>query len=113
MEDAAQWPWDVSKLTAAMMFGVGFVAVLIPQTLLGFLLTNQEAISKATLPLRFTGVTVAFDAVSVVMQNALLGVGDAKKVAAISIGTQWFLFLPVAYLGTRRVSQIRGTLFYL
>ena len=102
VEDAAQWPWDVAKLTAAMMFGVGMIAVLIPETLLRCFLTNQEAVAKAVLPLRFTGVTVAFDALSVTMQNALLGVGDAKKVAAISIGTQWFLFLPLAYLGVTR-----------
>lgn len=101
-EDAARWPWDVAKLTAAMMFGVGMIAVLIPETLLRCFLTNREAVAKATLPLRFTGVTVAFDALSVTMQNALLGVGDAKKVAAISIGTQWFLFLPLAYLGVTR-----------
>lgn len=99
VEDAAQWPWDVAKLTAAMMFGIGMIAVVIPEKLLSYFLTNQEAIAKATLPLRFTGITVAFDALSVTMQNALLGVGDAKKVAAISIGTQWVLFLPVAYLG--------------
>jgi MATE family multidrug resistance protein len=102
VEDAARWPWDVAKLTAAMMFGVGMIAVLIPETLLRCFLTNQEAVAKAVLPLRFTGVTVAFDALSVTMQNALLGVGDAKKVAAISIGTQWFLFLPLAYLGVTR-----------
>lgn len=102
VEDAARWPWDVAKLTAAMMFGIGLVAALFPQTLLGFFLTNPEAVAKATLPLRLTGLTVAFDALSVTMQNALLGVGDAKKVAAISIGTQWFLFLPIAFLGVTR-----------
>ena len=102
VEDAARWPWDVAKLTAAMMFGVGLVAVVFPTTLLGFFLTNPEAVAKATLPLRLTGITVAFDALSVTMQNALLGVGDAKKVAAISIGTQWFLFLPLAFIGVTK-----------
>ena len=101
-EDAALWPWDVAKLTAAMMFGVGMIAVCVPETLLRCFLTNEQAVAKAVLPLRFTGLTVAFDALSVTMQNALLGVGDAKKVAAISIGTQWFLFLPLAYLGVTR-----------
>ena len=102
-EDAAQWPWDVAKLTAAMMFGVGLIAAVFPEPLLRCFLTNQEAVSKATLPLRFTGLTVGFDALSVTMQNALLGVGDAEKVAFISIGTQWVLFLPLAYLGATRV----------
>jgi MATE family multidrug resistance protein len=86
-----------------MMFGVGLGGGLsYRKTLLGFFLTNPEAVAKATLPLRLTGITVAFDALSVTMQNALLGVGDAKKVAAISIGTQWFLFLPLAFIGVTR-----------
>ena len=34
-EDATRWPWDVAKLTAAMMFGVGLIAVLFPTKLLG------------------------------------------------------------------------------
>ena len=97
--DATQWPWDVAKLTAAMMFGVGLIAVFFPEKLLGCFLTNRDAIAKAVMPLRFTGITVAGDALSVTMQNALLGVGDAKNVATISIGTQWLLFLPTAFVG--------------
>jgi MATE family multidrug resistance protein len=58
VEDATQWPWDVAKLTAAMMFGVGLIAVGFPEKLLGCFLTNQDAISKAVMPLRFTGITV-------------------------------------------------------
>lgn len=103
VEDATRWPWDVAKLTAAMMFGVGLIAVLFPTKLLGCFLTNPDAIAKATLPLRCTGITVAGDALSVTMQNALLGVGDARRVAAVSIATQWLLFLPTAYVGVTRL----------
>ena len=81
MEDATQWPWDVAKLTAALMFGVGLIAVLIPEVLRKIFLTNEDAIRVATWPLRFTGITVAGDALSLTMQNALLGVGDAARVA--------------------------------
>jgi len=101
--DATQWPWDVAKLTAAMMFGVGLIAVAFPEKLLGCFLTNQDAINMAVMPLRFTGITVAGDALSVTMQNALLGVGDSRRVAAVSIGTQWFLFLPMAYVGVAKM----------
>ena len=45
----------------------------------------------------------AGDALSVTMQNALLGVGDAQRVAVISIGTQWLLFLPAAYVGVTKM----------
>ena len=103
VDDATQWPWDVAKLTAALMFGVGLIAVLIPEVLLKVFLTNEDAIRVATWPLRFTGITVAGDALSLTMQNALLGVGDAARVAMVSIGTQWLLFLPAAYFGVTRL----------
>ena len=45
-----------------------------------------------------TGLTVCGDAMSLTMQNALLGVGDAKRVALVSILSQWAVFLPSAYL---------------
>ena len=43
VDDATQWPWDVAKLTAALMFGVGLIAVLIPEVLLKVFLTNEDA----------------------------------------------------------------------
>jgi MATE family multidrug resistance protein len=32
------------------------------------------------------------------LQHALLGAGDTRRTALVSIGMQWVFFLPVAYL---------------
>ena len=44
------------------------------------------------------GISMIFEAVGVVLQNALLGAGDARRVMIVAIANQWFLFLPLAYL---------------
>jgi multidrug resistance protein, MATE family len=98
IEDAKQWPWDVAKITAVLMSFVGVLLAMFPRIVLGVFLTDPYAVEMAVTPLRMTGLTVCGDAVSLTMQNALLGVGDAKRVACVSILSQWVLFLPSAYI---------------
>jgi len=98
IEDARQWPWDVAKITAVLMSALGFVLALSPRVVLSVFLTDPNAVEVAVTPLRMTGLTVCGDAVSLTMQNALLGVGDAKRVALVSILSQWAVFLPSAWL---------------
>jgi|TARA_B110000003_G_scaffold221662_1_gene221699 MATE family multidrug resistance protein len=105
VEDAKQWPWDVAKITALLMSVVGFGLAMCPRVVLGVFLTDPHAVDIAVTPLRMTGLTVCGDAVSLTMQNALLGVGDAKRVALVSILSQWALFLPSAYLAVAVFDQ--------
>ena len=98
VEDAKQWPWDVAKITAALMSVVGIILAACPRVVLAIFLNDPHAVDIATTPLRMTGLTVCGDAMSLTMQNALLGVGDAKRVALVSILSQWAVFLPSAYL---------------
>ena len=105
VEDAKQWPWDVSKITAAGMSIFGLLIALFPQPILSVFLTDPEAIRVATMPLRLTGLTACGDAVSLTMQNALLGVGDVKTVALVSILAQWAVFLPIAWFSVHKLNQ--------
>ena len=98
VEDAKQWPWDVAKITAALMSVVGIILAACPRVVLAVFLNDPHAVDIAATPLRMTGLTVCGDAMSLTMQNALLGVGDAKRVALVSILSQWAVFLPSAYL---------------
>ena len=98
IEDARQWPWDVAKITAVLMSALGVVLASSPRVVLSVFLTDPHAVEVAVTPLRMTGLTVCGDAVSLTMQNALLGVGDAKRVALVSILSQWALFVPSAWL---------------
>jgi MATE family multidrug resistance protein len=97
VEDAKQWPWDVAKITAVLMSVCGVLLALCPRVVLSLFLTDPHAVDIAVTPLIMTGLTVCGDAVSLTMQNALLGVGDAKRVALVSILSQWALFLPSAW----------------
>jgi len=105
VEDAKQWPWDVAKITAAGMSMFGILIALFPQPILKIFLTDPEAIRVATMPLRLTGFTACGDALSLTMQNALLGVGDVKTVAVVSILAQWAVFLPLAWISVHYFNQ--------
>jgi Na+-driven multidrug efflux pump len=44
------------------------------------------------------GATIIFDAVGMVLLNALVGAGATRMAMIVSILAQWGLFLPVAYV---------------
>lgn len=50
------------------------------------------------MPLILVGSTIVLDAFGMVLLNALLGAGAARTVMVVSVGLQWGLFLPAAYL---------------
>ena len=47
--------------------------------------------------MRLVGLTMPIEAIGFAFMHGLLGAGDAKSVMFVSIGTQWLLFLPLAY----------------
>ena len=54
VEDAKRWPWDVSKLAAALMAGVGLCMAAFPLFFLTPFLSDPVAASLAVTPLRLT-----------------------------------------------------------
>jgi Na+-driven multidrug efflux pump len=44
------------------------------------------------------GLTLPVEAVGFAFMHGMLGAGDARRVMLISIGTQWLLFLPLAFV---------------
>ena len=57
------------------------------------------------------------DAVGMVLMNALLGAGDAKRVMFIGTGLQWLIFLPAVYvigpvMGLGLVAVFAAQVFY-
>ena len=71
---------------------------LATDSVLSVFVTDPETIAVASLPLKMVGWFIAFDGVGLILMNALLGVGAAKVVMKASIGFQWGLFLPVAWI---------------
>ena len=98
IKDARQWGWDVVKVGVISLGILGIPMWLVPDLILGRFIYNEETLALARMPMRLVGITMAFESVGLILMNALLGAGDSKRVMMVSIGTQWLLFLPLAYL---------------
>ena len=97
-DDAAQWGWDVTKVGAVLMGLLGLPLILWPDAILGVFIHDPATIEVARLPGRIMGAFMALDAVNMVLMHALLGAGDARRVMMVSVGMQWLIFLPLAYV---------------
>jgi Na+-driven multidrug efflux pump len=97
-DDAVTWGWDVSTL-AMLLVGIGsLIGVFFPDLLLRLFLHDQQTIDLARYPLRLLGATMVIETLGSVLLNALLGAGASRLVMQVSVGMQWGLFLPVAYV---------------
>lgn len=96
--DATRWGWDVARLAAVVMSVVALPLLLFPDAVLSLLTDAATTRDAARVPLQIFAATVCVEALRLVLQNALLGAGDSRRVMWVSIGLQWGFFLPVAYL---------------
>lgn len=97
-EDARRWGWDVVKVGVLAMVLLGLPMLFSPELVLRALTDDVATIAVAKLPLQIFGATVFCEGIRLILQNALLGAGDTRRVAFVSIGLQWGLFLPVAFV---------------
>jgi putative MATE family efflux protein len=97
-KDAVQWGWDVSRLAMVLVGTMALVGLVFPDLLLRIFLHDPETVALARGPLRLLGATMTIETLGTVLLNALLGAGSSTTVMAVSIGLQWGLFLPAAYV---------------
>lgn len=97
-ESAHAWAWDVIRLSARIFGVMGILCVLFPQPLLSLFLHAPELIDMGILPLQLIGLGMVVDGAGLILMQALLGAGAARAVMFVSVGFQWLLFLPAAYL---------------
>ncbi|MEJ8569188.1 MATE family efflux transporter [Elongatibacter sediminis] len=97
-DDAERWGWNASALT--LIYGIVLTAVLIPlaEPILGVFLTDPATRKLAWLPMVLWASVLAFDAVGMILQNALIGAGDTRRSMWITVIAQWVFFLPAAFL---------------
>jgi multidrug resistance protein, MATE family len=96
--DASRWAWDVVKVALVVMGLLGLPMVIAPEAVLTSIYQlRPETLEVALWPLRLIGLSMVFEAVGTVLQNALLGAGDTRRVMLTTIASQWLLFLPTAY----------------
>jgi putative MATE family efflux protein len=98
IDDAHQWAWDVAKVTVALLTVLGLPMWLIPDLVLSIFIHEPSTRELATWPMRIVGLSMPVEALGFAFMHGLLGAGDARRVMMVSIGTQWFLFIPLAYL---------------
>ncbi|ACY18868.1 MATE family efflux transporter [Haliangium ochraceum] len=98
-DDATAWGWDVARVAIMVCGLLGMFMVVFPRPILWLFLRNQpEVLELSVLPLRIVGFTVAADAVSRVLLQAIMGAGATMLALLVSISAQWLVFLPAAYL---------------
>ncbi len=98
-EDAARWAWDVVKVAVIGMGVLGLPMVIAPAAVIGAIYELEpETLALTLWPLRLVGLSMVAEAVGVVLQNALLGAGDSRRVMLVAVSAQWLLFLPLAWL---------------
>jgi len=97
-EDAYRWGWDVYKVAARLFAALAIPMLLFPQPILGVFLREAHLVEIGTLPLQLIGLGILVDGLGLVLMHALLGAGATGLVMKVSVGFQWFLFLPLAYV---------------
>lgn len=96
-EDAYRWAWDVARVTVVLLTILGLPMWLVPDLVSSIFIHEPSTRELARWPMRIMGLTMPIEAIGFAFMHGLLGAGDAKRVMMVSIGTQWLIFLPLAY----------------
>ena len=97
-EDAYHWAWDVAKVTMVVMTVLGLPMWLVPDLVSRIFIHDEMTRDIARWPMRVVGLTMPIEALGFAFMHGLLGAGDAKSVMVISVGIQWLLLIPLAYV---------------
>lgn len=98
LDDAYQWAFDVAKVTIALLTVLGLPMILIPDLVSSIFIHDESTRDLARWPMRLVGLTMPIEAIGFAFMHALLAAGAARRVMMVSIGAQWVIFLPLAYL---------------
>lgn len=96
--DAHRWAWDVFKVAAVLFTLIALPMVFLPRAMLGLFLPDPALVELGTWPLRLIGLGILVDGLGLILMQALFGVGASRTVMGVSVGLQWLLFLPLAWL---------------
>jgi putative MATE family efflux protein len=97
-DDAYQWSFDVAKVTVVLLTVLGIPMWLVPDLVSSIFIHEESTRELARWPMRIMGLTMAIEAIGFAFMHGMLGAGDARRVMFVSIGIQWGLFLPLAYV---------------
>lgn len=95
---AAAWGWDTAKLGVSVITLLALPLVIFPTFFLRIFLSDPQAIAVALRPWQLVMAVVGLGSLIQIFAYTLVTVGDGKRVAIISFGTQWLVFLPAVWL---------------
>jgi len=97
-DEAYQWAFDVAKLTVVLLTALALPMLIVPDLVSSIFIHESTTRDLARWPMRLMGLTLPIEAVGFAFMHGMLGAGDARRVMIVSIGTQWLLFLPLAFV---------------
>jgi putative MATE family efflux protein len=97
-DDAYQWAFDVAKITVVLLTALGLPMWLVPDLVSSIFIHEESTRELARWPMRIMGLTMPVEAVGFAFMHGLLGAGDARRFMYVSVGIQWLLFLPLAFV---------------
>ena len=97
-DDAYQRAWDVSVIAIVVISCITIPMLLFPEPILAIFLIEPNALKVATVPLQIVAVGLPLEALGMVMMSSLMGAGATKITMQVSMGMQWLIFLPLAWL---------------
>ena len=97
-DDAYRWGIDIVIMTAALMAILAIPMICFPCTMLRLFTPSQEVIDAGCGALVLAWIGLPIQSVALVLNQGLMGAGDNTRVMFVSIGSQWGVLLPGAYL---------------
>ena len=96
-EDAHRWGWEVVHIAWACLALLALPMLLFPDAILQLFLHDADLVAMGRWPLRLTAIMLVLDAAALVLGQALLGAGANRTVMAVTLCSQWLVFLPLAW----------------
>ena len=107
--DADLWAWQTTKICVTGLCILSLPFLLFPAQLLAIFILDQQVVALATTAVIILGVSLPFEGAVLVLQHAILGAGDSKKVMFISTASSWIFYLPLAwFLGHTLNGNLNG-----
>ena len=96
--DAYRWGWDVAKLALIVVFIIAVPMFVLAPWIMSLFIVDPDVAALGVLPLRLVAIGLLLDAVGTVLFNGMQGAGATMSTMAVTLGLQWLVFLPLAYL---------------
>lgn len=82
------------------MGALGVIFIIFPTLILELFTEDLRVIEAGVLPLRMMGFVQVFDAIGMVISQALEGAGFNKWVLKAEVAVNWGVFLPLTWIFT-------------